>query len=165
MHDQYVEVLVKRAPVKGADTLKAVVGGLTFVFLLLASMLGNLLFFVLAVIAGLIYYFKILRLNVEFEYFYMDGEFEIAQIFNKSKRKKFLTLNENMIELIAPMEAEEVSYYSNAKVIDCSANDPQRPPYAMICNYNNALNKVLLQMNDELLKALKRQMPGKVRMH
>ena len=164
MNNQYVEVLVKRTPMNGYEMLKKVIGGLTIVWALLGLMLGNIPVLIFAVILGLIYYFKILRMNVEYEYFYMDGEFEITQIFNQTKRKSFMTLNEGMIELVAPITADEVDYYGRAKEIDCSAKEPENAPYVIVCNYKGAVHKVYIQMNDELLKAMKRQMPGKVRM-
>lgn len=162
---EYVELLVKRAPVKGAELLKKLVGGLGILLLLMGFAFGNLLFLILAVAAGLVYYFKILRMNVEYEYFFGDGEFEITQIYNESKRKKFMTLTESMIELVAAADADEVDYYGHAKEVDCSANDPENPPYVIVCNADGAKKKVLIQMNEELLRAMKRQMPSKVRLY
>ncbi len=164
MNNSYVEVLVKRKPIEGFRTIKSIVGGLAIACLIMGVLAGGVLFLILAAILGLVYYFKILRLNVEYEYFYMDGEFEITQIFNQTRRKSFMTLNEGMIELVASLTADEMDYYGRAKEIDCSANEPENPPYVIVCSYKGATHKVLIQMNEELLKAMKRQMPGKVRM-
>ena len=164
MNNSYVEVLVKREPMKGYEMLKKVIAALTILWLAFGLLLGNLLVLLFAVVLGLIYYFKILRMNVEFEYFYMDGEFEFTRIFIQTKRKSFMTLNETMIELVAPLTADEVDYYGHAKEIDCSAKNPEEAPYVIVCNYKGAVHKVYIQMNEELLKAMKRQMPGKVRM-
>ena len=45
------------------------------------------------------YYFLVQNYCVEFEYFYMDGEFTISKIINGSRRKKILELNDGVIKL------------------------------------------------------------------
>lgn len=163
MYDQYIEILIKRRPVQGANIIKSAMLIFIIALFIIGVAFKNPIFYIFAVILVMIYYFKILRLNSEFEYFYMDGELDIAQIFNKSKRKNVMCINESMIKIIAPIESQEVQAFGHIKTIDCSANDLQEKPYAIICCHEGVLKNVLIQMDDNLLKALKQQMPSKVK--
>lgn len=164
MHDQYIEVLVKRKPIEGIKTIKQVCLSLVIAMFLIGCMSSMVLFYVLSVVFALFYYFIILRLDVEFEYYYLNGELDISQIFNRSKRKEVVSLNESTIVLVAPVEAQEVQGLGYLRTIDCSSNDSADSIYAVIYNHQNTVKKVLINKNDDLLKYLKRKMPNKVKL-
>ena len=108
------------------------------------------------------YYFLAQNYYVEFEYFYMDEELVISKIVNKSRRKKILELDNGVIKLIAPMNSAELEVYDNLGKLDCTDNNPLNIPYTIVYMNKGNLKRVNIQMNDELYKELKRNMPYKV---
>lgn len=162
MRDEYVEVLVKRI-LPEVPKLKTMVQ----IFALLSLGAGILfsipIFYIVTLLILLIYHFKIMRMNCEYEYYYLDGVFDIAVIYNKSKRKNVMSFTDSEIEFVAPVNSQETQRYDSAKIVDCSAKDELDEQYIVVVRCNNEWKKVVIQMNDELLKAFKKQIPMKVR--
>ena len=164
MSDYYVEVLVKRNVEKEKKNRKIIMFFIFAIFIMVGIMTSISVVYYLLILAGLIYYFLIVKYCIEFEYFYMDGEFSVSKIINKSRRKKVMTLNDGMIKLIAPSGAAVLQEFCNLKKLDCTANEPLNLPYVMVCEHKGELKAVNIQMTDELYKELKRNMPYKVKL-
>ena len=162
MVDHYIEVLVKRNSDESTRKKKLIMRICMAVTFLVAFFTAIPLFYLLTIILVLVYYFTIVRANVEFEYFYMDGELEIAKVINKSRRKKVITLKDEMIQLVTHADAEEIASFAGLKEIDCSSKDPQDRPFAIICNHQSVAKKVLIQVNAELLREFQLRMKNKV---
>ena len=162
MVDHYVEVLVKRNSEESTKKKKLIMRICMALMLLVAFFSAIPLFYFLTLILVLVYYFGIVRSNVEFEYFYMDGELEIAKVINKSRRKNVISLKDEMIQLVVPADSKEATSFAELKEIDCSAKDPQDRPFAIICNHQSTAKKVLVQMNAELLKEFQLRLKNKV---
>ncbi len=162
MQDQYFELLIKKKSGKKAELIKKIAEALMIVTAFTGVVLAIPLCIIVAIILAVIYYFKVLPMDSEFEYFYMDHELMIARIVNKSRRKNLLSLKEGNIVLIAPYDSEKLRGYSGLKLIDCSAGDSDNPPYVMICHHKDAMVKVYIQLNESFIKALKKDMPYKV---
>ena len=163
MNDYYVEVLVKRDVEKEKKKRKLIMLVTMVILLVLGIVTKSLISFCLFAVCVLGYYFMVQNYYVEFEYFYMNGELTIAKILNKSKRKKFLELNDGQIKLIAPVGSADLQKFYNLKKIDCSANKPLDFPYVMVCEHKGELKTVNIQMTDELYKELKKSIPYKVK--
>lgn len=102
------------------------------------------------------------RLDIEYQYYQLGNDFDIAKVIGGRKRKEIMTLNLEQVTLIAPVSSERMEAYENWTTSDYSAHDPQREPWAIICTHQGSRNRILIQMNDALYKALRRQLPGKV---
>lgn len=165
MNDTYVEILVKRASKYDKSKFKKLATVLITILFCTAVMSGSLFVYILAVLVVVAYYFVIQLFDIEFEYYYLDGELDISKIYNHSRRKTVMTLNESMIKIIAPQGAEILEEYDSLKTVDYSANDPKNLPMVMICEYKKELRRVLLQVDSGLLKELKRNMPNKVKIY
>ena len=161
MSDNYVEVLVKRnIEKKNRKMIMFVI----FAILIAAGMMTSISgFYYLLVLAVLAYYFLVIKYCIEFEYFYMDGEFSISKIYNKSRRKTILILNDGMIKIIAPVGSNELQSFRELKEKDCTAKEPLNLPYRIVYIHNGKPEAVNIQMTDELYKELKRNMPYKVK--
>lgn len=161
--NQYVEVLVKQNVEKKKQKRKIITIVLMAVFLITGIMTAIPLCFFLAIGFGIIFWFAGLKYQLEFEYYYLDGELTISKIINQARRKNMMELNGGEIKLVAPKDSDEASEYRTLRCMDCSANDADKPPYVLICEHKGNLKKVLIQMNDELYKEMKRNMPYKVK--
>ena len=162
MRDEYVEILVKRI-LPGTPKAKLIVLSLIVLSFGMGIISSVPIFYVATVILLLIYFFKIMRMDCEYEYLYMDGVFDIAVIYNKSKRKNIISFTDGEIELIVPANSHELQRYNSKKIIDCSTKYELDKHYIVVAHCNSEWKKVVIQMNDELLKAFKRQIPMKVR--
>lgn len=162
MRDEYVEVLVKRI-VPRAKKLKVLILFFTFLSLGIGMLLSIPIFYISAMILWLIYHFKITRMDCEYEYYYLNGVLDIAVIYNQSKRKDVISFTDSEMELVVQKDSLETQRYSSAKTIDCSAKYDSDKQYLIVVRCNGEWKKVIVQMNDELLKALKKQSPMKVR--
>ena len=161
--NQYVEVLVKQN-VEKEKQKRITIAIVLMAFLLAAGLMTAIsLFFLLALVVAVLFWYLGLKYQLEFEYYYIDGELTISKIINQARRKNIMVLNEGEIKLVAPKDSDEASEYSGLKAMDCSAKNAGQPPYVLICEHKGSLKKVLLQMNDELYKEMRRKMPYKVK--
>lgn len=163
MNDYYVEVLVKRDVEKEKKKRRLIMLAIMAILLVLGIATRTLISFYLFAGCVLGYHFLVQNYCVEFEYFYMDGEFTISKIINRSRRKKILELNDGVIKLIAPVNSVELQMFSKLKRMDCTANEPLNLPYAIVYMNKGELKAVNIQMTEEMYKELKKSMPYKVK--
>lgn len=162
MNDYYVEVLIKRNVEREKKKRKIIVLVTMIVLFGAGIVTSSLIFFCLSALSVWGYNFFVHNHCIEFEYFYMNGELTISKIINQSRRKKILELNDGAIKLIAPVNAAEMNMYNKLEMRDCTSNEASTIPYAIVY-MDKELKRVDIQMNDELYKAFKRNMPYKVK--
>lgn len=163
MSDNYVEVLVKRNIEREKKNRKIIMIVIFAILIMAGIVTARNGIYCLLVLAGFAYYFLIVKYFIEFEYFYMDGEFSISKIYNQSRRKIILTLNDGMIKIIAPVGSAELEGFRDLKAIDCTANESLDLPYKIVYIYKGEQKAVNVNMTDELYQELKKNMPYKVK--
>ncbi len=157
----YTEVVVLRKNAPGVKVLKMVLGALTVICLAV----GITMFYPLlvgAVIFGLLFWKLSQSVDIEFQYNLMEDDFDIDKVIGNSKRKHILTVKTGQIVMVAPIDSPELSSYESWSTLDVSAKEPDKKPYAMICHVDGAKKRILIQMNEALLRSLKRQLGSKV---
>ena len=169
MGDLYLEELVLR---KKTLKDKLIIGGLlAFGFYLWvgAYLWSFSLFYLLpAVTVTVVAIIVLPRLNVEWEYTYMDAELDVDKIFNRAKRKRVGTYEIKKAEIIAPANSHRLDYHNNnkkMKVMDFTSLMPERQKYvyAMIIEDDkNGMLKVLFEPSEEMLKDMYRRAPRTV---
>ena len=87
MSDLYIELLVKKKKTSTDTLLKVLMIGATVIFVL-GGILFNPIILLLAVVMGVVDYFKLPSLDLEYEYLYVNGELDIDKIMSKQKRKR-----------------------------------------------------------------------------
>lgn len=165
MNDAFVELLVKRKRQVGAAVfgwLLVIVGGFS---ILLTALTGNVVT-LLAGIAFLVLAYLV-RYNslVEYEYLYLDKELSVDKIKNRTGRKRVAEYALSNLELLAPADSHRMDSYrdrTDIKTRDFSAGDRDGRPYAMITRTGSETQRILLEMNDELLEQIGRIAPRKV---
>ena len=110
MSDLYSEFLVKKEST-AKDTI--VKYGLIVLTILAAGagLFISPLLLVLAIALGVACYFVIPRTDLEYEYLFVNGEFDIDMVMAKSKRKKVMSVNLSEADLIAPLNSHKMDYY------------------------------------------------------
>ena len=159
----YVEVLVEQNVEKERTKRKILIMLLLILMLAAGIFTAIPLFFLLALVCVGAFFRIGVNYQLEYEYYFLDGDLTISKVINQARRKTVMELNGGSIKLVAPAESDEVAEYGRIKCMDYSAKDANQPVYALVCEYKGSLKKVLLQMNDELYKEMKRKMPYKVK--
>ena len=160
MNEAYVEYLVSRKPNPLTKVLKVASIALAVLFCAIGFMTLNWYWLVPALVLGIIAYFLLPRLDVEFEYLYLDKEITIDKIFSKQTRKRAMIVDLNKMELIAPITSHEFDSYRARKVPvkDYSSKNP----YGIAYHDPQGDMIIIIEPNAELFKAIKTAFPRKM---
>lgn len=104
-----------------------------------------------------------LALDIEYEYFYMNGELEIDRISSKLTRRKVFEMKINDLEVLAPEGGFEVQPYRSVKVRDFTSRRKDRTRYEMIVSQNGKKIKLLLEPGEQIVESMRQIAPKKVR--
>lgn len=161
MSDTYVECLVARKPSVILTFLKILLTMLTVVFVLFG--LFNILGLLIAVVAGVGAYFATMNANIEYEYLYLEREITVDKVMAKSRRKKAGTFAVEQMEILAPIGSHRLDSYRNvnAKTLDYSSGTVSQPDRRYMMVYSGGV-KVILEPNEEMLRAIQSVAPRKV---
>ncbi len=160
MNDYYTEQLVKKQTDMKDMLIKALLVAATIVsFLIILMFPIGLILPVLMIVLDV---FMFRRLNVEFEYLFVNGDLDIDKIMNKSKRKKAFSANVADMEMLAPADAVELRQYQNAKTVDFTSRTGQGKVYALIVSGHGEITKVLFEPNNTIIEGFYMLAPRKV---
>ena len=164
MSDLYSELLVKKE-----STMKdAVVKYGMIVLTVLAAGAGlfiSPIILVVAIALGIACYFVIPRTDLEYEYLFVNGEFDIDMVMAKSKRKKVTSLKLSEVDLVAPLDSHRMDYYNSnqkLKVQDFSSGNPEHKRFAIVCRDGADTCKVIIEPDEILAKTMRNTAPSKV---
>ncbi len=161
MSEGYVECLVARKSSVVMKFLKILLIMLTVVFAVIGMrLLPGLL---IAVVTGVGAYFVYMNADIEYEYLYLDKEISIDKVMAKSRRKKAGSYTVEQMEILAPLNSHRLDSYKNrnTKTLDYSSGIANQPEsrYMMVCNGDV---KVIIEPNEEMIKAIQNVAPRKV---
>ncbi|MCT4686441.1 DUF6106 family protein [Vallitalea sp.] len=166
MGDIFNEQLVKKSNSLKDNLMRVAIIIGAIVLIMVCSIIPILVGFLIPIAMVLIFgaIFLMRRLNVEFEYIFTSGDLDIDKIFNKNKRKKFISIDVRKIEIMAPVNSKDyASQLSNyEKVIDCSSGTNSNNTYAAMIVRNGKREKLILEPNEKMLKAIKKYIPRKI---
>mgnify|MGYP000752467776 CR=1 FL=1 len=159
MGDLYSELLVKKDKTAKDSLLKYGLIVLT-VLAVFAGLIITPLALIIAVALGIACYFVIPKTDVEYEYLFINGDFDIDMIMSKTKRKKVKSS-----DLAAPLDSHRMDYYNgnqNMKVLDFSSGNPEHKRFGVITRLDGNLCKIILEPDEALAQAMKNSAPSKV---
>ncbi|MCT4542656.1 MAG: DUF6106 family protein [Vallitalea sp.] len=166
MGDVFNEQLVEKSSSLKDNLIKAAIIVASTVLILVCSMIPVLLGFLFPIAAVIIFgaVFFIRRLNIEYEYVFTSGDLDIDKIFNKNKRKKFISIDVRKIEIMAKVDSKEhARELSNfQKIVDCSSGIKKDNTYAAMIVRNGKREKLILEPNEKMLNAIKKYIPRKI---
>lgn len=106
------------------------------------------------------------KFSREYEYILTNNELDIDVIFNRTSRKRVITINMKKIEIMASIKDEQHVAQLNKegyKIINASENTNEANTYAIITQSEKfGACKILITPNDTMLEYLYRQAPNKV---
>lgn len=163
MSDLYSEQLVtKRAT--GADAAKKILlMALTVLSIVLLLFVPVLIFVPVLMIVLDVFLLK--RINVEYEYLYVNGELDIDKIMGKEKRKQQLSMNMDSLEIMAPKGSHELDPFRNRqmKTMNFTSCEPDARVYEMVVKKDNGQLRVYFEPNDAIVEAMYMTAPRKVK--
>lgn len=164
MNDSYSELLVKKK-----QTAKDLIINFLLIGLIAATavlgLMGIIFAWIATLILGVVAYFVLPNLDLEYEYVYVNGELDIDKIMSKSKRKRLKSFDLAKLELMAPVNSHRMDYQNhntNLKVLNYSSGEKDHKVYAMIIPDEKDVYKVLIEPDRELLDNIKKSCPRKV---
>ena len=164
MGDLYSELLVKKDKTAKDSLLKYGLIVLT-VLAVFAGLIITPLALIIAVALGIACYFVIPKTDVEYEYLFINGDFDIDMIMSKTKRKKVKSFKLSESDLAAPLDSHRMDYYNGnqkMKEYDFSSGIEDHKRYAMIIRDSGETCKVILELDDALANTMKNSAPSKV---
>lgn len=160
MSDYYTEQLVKKKTSGKDIMIKSLLVAVTVMSFLIVPLIPFLL--IVPVLLIVLDYFMFRRLDLEYEYLYVNGDLDIDKIMGKQKRKRIFSMNISELELLAPMGAGELNQYRNAKVLDFSSQMPNARCYVMVIAKNGQQTKVIFEPEQVILEGMRMLAPRKV---
>ena len=164
MSDLYSELLVKKESTAKDAVIKYGLIVLT-VLAVFAGLFISPIVLIVAIALGVACYFVIPRTDLEYEYLFVNGEFDIDMVMAKSKRKKVMSMNLSEADLIAPLNSHKMDYYngnSRMKTLDYSSGNPQHKRFAVIIKAGGENSRIIIEPDEQMAQALKNSAPSKV---
>ena len=163
MNDTYVEVLVprKKNPLVGVGRILMYV--LAVVCFLLTFAKG--VFFVGVIAFACLAYFVFPRLDIEYEYLYLDKELSIDKIMSKEKRAKVMNIDLEKMEIMARSNSHELDSYRarGLKEHDFTSGEDGATVYTIVFESGReGTILVNIEPGEEMLRAIKNVFPRKV---
>ncbi len=165
MSDMYREILIKRKTPASAKAAKAGMIAGTALFAV-AGLIIYPLCLIPALALGIVTWIYLPRMDVEFEYLYVNGSLDIDRIFSKMKRKKAeqYELTEQL-ELLAPENSHELDHYRNGKKLplkDYTSGEENIHAWMMVINASKGQELVRVELEDQIVQDIRRFAPRKV---
>ena len=160
MGDFYTEQLIKKQTTMKDVFIKAFLVAIAIVSVFVVLMFPVAIIVPIIVIAAVV--FLIRRLDVEYEYLYVNGDLDIDKIMHKAKRKRIFSTNIDNMELLAPEGNEGINQFRNAKVVDYSSGSADERRYVLVVADNGQVTKLVFEPNDDIIEGIFLMAPRKV---
>lgn len=162
MNQSYAEAGVTRKNSASIIALKVLI-----ILVILAGafimLTGGFLGIIGAVIVIAAVYF-LPKLNVEYEYIFVDGQIDFDKISGKSKRKTLLRIDMEQVEIIAIQGSHSLDPYKNIQCVtmDFTSGSKDAKPYIAIANKDGKKYMISFEPNELMLSVIKQKSPRKL---
>ena len=152
---------------KSTKLLKKIMAFFCVIFILSGIMLDRGMMFLALLMAGLYLIYDAYSAK-DFEYVMEGNHFTITVIHGKRQRKEVHELDLKDMEVLAPNWHEAVAKYrirggsERLPKYDYTSYEPNIPYYTMIIRENKRKIKLLLDLEDDMIAAMKRMYSDKV---
>lgn len=163
MNQMYAEAGVKKKDTMSTMMLRIllILGIVLGVFLLL---LGKFYFTFIGIAIGVVMVLLFPRLNVDYEYVFVDGQIDFDRIIGKAKRKTLLRIDMDQVEIIAPSGSHTLDGYTHVQLEarDFSSGDKNSKPYIIIATVENKKYRIAFEPSEKMLSLMKQKSPRKI---
>ncbi len=161
MNETYVECLIKKKSNPIKNFLRALTIMLAVAFIFLGFIFSPAL--IVGLLMAVIAYFVYMNAELEYEYLYLDKELTVDKVMAKTKRKRVAQYDLNRMEIFAPVNSYHLDSFKNrnAKSVDYSSGEAKQSEARYVMYYDSG-EKVILEPNEDMIKAIKNIAPRKV---
>ncbi|MGN0299274.1 MAG: hypothetical protein ACI4C1_08865 [Lachnospiraceae bacterium] len=161
--DTYVEYLVTRKRSWLDNLTRFVAVFMTIFSFLLFSLTMNIIMFLIGLAFAIFGYFVFRNTSLEYEYLYLEKELSIDRITGRSKRKHVATLQLESAKILAPWGSRRLESYGkeSVKQYDFTAKNRKTSDHVYVMYYGER-QRILLEMNEEMVKAIYDIIPNRV---
>lgn len=160
MGDFYTEQLVKKRTTMKDTFIKALMVALTIVAVLTVFLFPFGMILPVIFIVADVFIFR--RLDVEYEYLYLNGDLDIDKIMHKEKRKHVFSANVNEMEVLAPSGSPELHAHREAKTLDFSTGNQGVKTYEMVVVSSGQKKRIIFEPNEAIVEGVRLLAPRKV---
>ncbi|MCC8136744.1 MAG: DUF6106 family protein [Clostridiales bacterium] len=166
MGDMYREIMVKPDTPMGKRFLKTFFPVMTGICVVIGIifwpfLIGALAFLLLSIFVGP-------KMEVEYEYLYVNGELDIDAIYSKQKRKRICSYDMEHLEVLAPAKSHALDSYLNrqgAKYDDYSSGKAPEKSYILVFNEVKGQKMIEVELDDAIIADIRRIAPRKVNLY
>jgi len=160
MTDVFKEQIVKRKQT-GKDTLIRIglIIAVILIFFITFQLVAPFAVIITAAAAFGAFFLMSFR-KIEYEYVFTNGELDIDIIYNRSRRKRVLTVNVKSFDIMAHVEdMNHAGSFNNAQETrDFSSGETLANTYAFLVNKDGKQLKVIIEPNEKMLAAISNTM-------
>lgn len=161
MGDFYTEQLIKKRTDGKDIAMKILLVVVTVISFFIAFFMPFLILLPIVMIVADVILFR--RMDVEYEYIYINGDLDIDKVMHKEKRKHMFSVNVNDMEMLAPEGAFQLQTYRTGKVYDYSSGDASSGNrYVLVFTKSGETSKVIFEPNKDLVEGFFLMAPRKV---
>lgn len=167
MYNYKIVEQVKRKPKAMTGLLRKIMVLFAVFFVALGIMISQG-FMLPGFLLTLLYFVYDVFSQKEYEYILEGNELEICVILGKRYRRTAHLLDLGNLEVVAPSRHEKVAPYRKdgggimLPKYDYTSYEEDTPYYTMIVTEDKEKIKLLLDLNEEMLQAMKKLYPGKI---
>ena len=160
MKDYYLEQLVERKNTKRTGIFKFILVLITIATMALVAKSPFFIVLPITLLVLVIFYDKFT--DVEYEYVFFNGNFDIDKIMSKEYRKHILSVGFHEVEVVAPTGSLEIQQYRKVKKYNFSSRRKGAKTYQMVINHKGKRARIVFEPTEELLTEMKLSSPRKV---
>ncbi len=159
--------LYTEAGVKKKDDMMSIVKRTLMIMVIIVgvfTMLFGGLFSILGVAAVAFMVFLFPRLNVEYEYVFVDGQIDFDRITGKAKRKTMLRVDMEQVEIVAPEGSHALDGYTyvQSEKKDFTSGDKTKKPFIIVAQVEDKKYKIAFEPTEKMLAMMKQKSPRKI---
>lgn len=169
MGDSYAEVIIKKR-MSMMQTFFRVFMVVATVIMTYFSIL-NLQVYGLIIIILFVWltYLVFRNTNLEYEYFFINGQLDVECIYGKKKRKPAKSFNFDKLEVMAPITHQKILAYehrTDLKDFNYTSGFPDRKIYvAILVGQKGNLGRLYFEPSEKMIKTIYTHSPSKVFMN
>ncbi|MGN1266801.1 MAG: DUF6106 family protein [Dorea sp.] len=160
MNDFYTEQLVKKQAGKKDFFVKVILIMAAVACVVLAPVIPLGWVVAALVIVAVVLLFR--RMDIEYEYMFINGDLDIDVIYRKTKRKKILSVNVSDLVILAPVGSIELKQYQKAKTFDYSSGTGNKKLYGLVVGRQGQLAQIIFEPNETIVDGFFYLAPRKV---
>ena len=156
MNDLFTEVCIPRKMTPLNLAMKVLPVVITVLFFL-TGLLINPLFLIAGMAMILADMWLLPRQNVEYEYSYVNGELDIAEIYSKKIRKEVAAFDMKEMEILAPVGSDSLAEYKKLPVLDYTSgrSEDLANAWAFVISVGGKRKTVIFSPNKTMLEDLR----------